>query len=243
MEQATLRLEVTNSLTQDASSWAITDGRVRVGCSTKNEVQLEHESVADEHAVFRIADGIWLTNLTSEGTTATSQGPMAIGDAVRVASGARVQIGAYVLECTLVVPTADFGMLLDASHLELPQLLVLPTTWRVGSVSIAGVPAALTLRTWWVLSRLAGRPREVLSPVELVAGLPIESEGLDVSRIVRTLRKQLATALQDQQAHERISMAINLPGDDLKATTSLLVESVRGKGYRLNLASGLVAFQ
>ncbi|MFT6399847.1 MAG: DNA-binding winged helix-turn-helix (wHTH) protein [Bradymonadia bacterium] len=152
------------------------------------------------------------------------------------------QVGAYIIECSLVVPTEDFAGLIDASRLELPQLLVLPSQWRPGSVTIGGVPAALTPRTWALLSRMARHPDEIISAMEFVAGLVIESDRVDVSRIVRTLRKNLGGALEDQSAHERISMAVNCAGDDRNATTAVLIESVRGKGYRLNLAPGLIAF-
>ena len=221
---------------------AFADSRVRIGRAPSNELVLSGKSVAEEHALLRIDTGVWITNLTSDGTTATSAGAMALGDVRRLPRNGQIQVGEYRLHCSVAYPTSDFTAPIDASRLDLPIVLEVPRGWKDGAAEIGGAPVALTSRTHAVLRCLASSPNTCVSASTLSVAIDSDGGG-DPARAVRTLRAQMTAALADLAARETLSVALSSPETNAASLVARLVATRRGAGFQLNLAPALITIR
>lgn len=239
------------ALRPEVTLWEPPQDNVLIGRGTHASLHLPDRSVSVEHVRLSFdLDRVGVHNLSRRGSTRVEGRLLSPGEVVQTTLPVRLQIGRYgwvieALESTLPVSvTMPIGSLERA-----PGALVLQDVGGRLAATLSGHPLevrAACLRFLWVLPSNTG---EVVSHDELAeaCGRPPRAGeegngGGDTHQAARGVRAALET-LDDTHGLLPIYLAMVSPAasggavvhDLQQSLGKLLVQTVPGKGYRLNL--------
>lgn len=227
------------------ASWESAGEALCAGRSMACDVVLADRTVSMEHAVFEVVDGVLsVTNRSERGATFVERRRLDPGERARVV-GERgsVQLGGILLVVDVLQTTEQFAA--DLASDDDPPLLEVVIVADEARVRCAGVVLDLAPRPARALRRLAREPGEVVSHRDLLDAIDPGSATGNVHQTVTYLRNALIAAVERGElplgdvrgvvlraAGDDVSLAVDAP---VRRWIGALVQSVRGRGYRLNL--------
>ncbi len=228
------------------ASWESSGEALRLGRSLACDVVLADRTVSMEHAMLETEDSVLtVVNRSEHGATFVDRRRLEPGERARVVGErGNVQLGGVLLVVDVLQTTEQFAA--DLASDDDPPLLEVMIVADEARVRCAGAVLDLAPRPARALRRLAREPGEVVSHRELLDAIDPGSAAGNVHQTITYLRNALIAAVERGElplgdvrgavlraAGDDVSLAVDAP---VRRWIGALVQSVRGRGYRLNLS-------